>query len=67
MSDVNDIPDNELLGRIMRNAGHSSSRGRRRKVPRWIIIADLTTLGSTYSQQLCRRFGLDPDEMVRRP
>ncbi len=59
---VNDIPDNELLGRAVRNA-----RGRTGRInPRWHGVADTFGLGSTYSRQLCRRFGLDPDERVKR-
>lgn len=63
VADVNDISDEELLGRAVRNARDKRSRGR---VARWAIISDLFALGSTYSSQLCRRFGVDPDEEVRR-
>lgn len=56
---VNDISDAELLGRVVRHKG----RGRR-KEPRWVIVMDRFLLGSTYSRQLCRRFGCDPDEKV---
>lgn len=59
---VDDIPDTELLERAVRNA-----RGRTGRInPRWIGVADTFGLGSTYSRQLVRRFGLDPDEKVRR-
>jgi hypothetical protein len=64
MPDVNDIPDNELLGRILRNLAR---RGRsREKLPLWSIVGDKFALGSGYSAQLCRRFGLDPDQIVKR-
>ena len=59
MSDVNDIPDNELLGRAVRGC-----RSRRGKVPMWSAIADQFSLGSTYSHQLCRRYGVDPEQVV---
>lgn len=59
---VNDIPDANLLGRVVRNA--RAQRGR--KQPRWVAVMDLIGLGSAYSQQLCRRFGMDPDEEVKR-
>lgn len=59
---VNDIPDNELLGRAVRTA---RARGRG-YMPRWVGVSEAFALGSTYSQQLCRRFGLDPDERVKR-
>lgn len=59
---VNDIADNELLSRAVRNC----RRGRgRAKLPLWSVVADRFALGSTYAGQLCRRFGLDPDEMVK--
>lgn len=64
MADVNDIPDNELLQRVLRNM---MRRGRsREKLPLWSIVADNFALGSGYASQLCRRFGLDPDQIVKR-
>jgi hypothetical protein len=60
---VNDIPDNELLGRAVRNC---RDRLAGKKSPRWVAVSDTFVLGSTYSRQLCRRFGVDPDEMVGR-
>lgn len=64
MPDVNDIPDNELLQRVLRNL---YKRGRsREKLPLWSIVSDKFALGSTYAAQLCRRFGLNPNEIVRR-
>lgn len=56
---VDDIPDNELLRRAVINA---RPRMYSRKHPRWVAVAGAFGLGSTYAQQLCRRFGLDPDE-----
>jgi hypothetical protein len=55
---VNDIPDTELLCRVVR------SRGYGRKGPRWVRVSRLFGLGSTYASQLCRRFGCDPEEQV---
>jgi len=63
MEDVNDIPDAKLLSQVVRNV--RAQRGR--KQLRWVAIMDLTALGSTYARQLCRRFGMDPDEEVKRP
>lgn len=61
---VNDVPDNELLQRVLRNL---NKRGRsREKLPFWSIVGDKFGLGSGYASQLCRRFGLDPDEIVKR-
>ena len=59
------IPDEELLRRAVENA-------RDRKAPRgyphlrWVAVADAFLLGSTCTAQLCQRFGLDPDEKVKR-
>ncbi len=55
---VNDIPDAELLGRAVRY------KGRGRKRPRWVRVADTFSLGSTYAFQLCRKYGVDPEEVV---
>lgn len=57
---VSSIPDEELL----RRAVVSIKRGHRRREPRWVTVSDRFMLGSTYSAQLCRRFGFDPDEYV---
>ncbi len=59
---VNDIADVELLGRAVRGC-RARLTG---KSPRWVGVSDTFGLGSTYSRQLCRRFGVDPDEMVGR-
>lgn len=60
---VSSIPDEELLRRAVANARQRRGRGYH---PRWTGVSDAFVLGSTYSCQLCRRFGLDPDERVRR-
>lgn len=57
---VADISDDELLRRAVRGA---RNRGRG-KGPRWLAVSERFALGSTFSHQLCRRFGLDPDEQV---
>jgi hypothetical protein len=62
---VNDIGDEELLGRAVRNCRARSGRAGA-KHPRWTAVMDTFALGSTYSYQLCRRFGMDPEELVKR-
>lgn len=63
--DVSDISDAELVSRAVRNArSHSHRKGASH--PRWVAVMDIFALGSTHSRQLCERFGLDPDEQVRR-
>lgn len=53
---VADISDENLLRRAV---CHLAPRAR--KQPAWARISDVFALGSTYSAQLCRRFGRDPD------
>jgi len=62
---VADISDEDLLQRAVKNARDRYSRkGQRHR--RWVAVASAFALGSTYSEQLCRRFGLDPAEYVKR-
>lgn len=59
---VNDIEDCDLLGRAVREC----RRGRgRHKIVLWSKVKDRFALGSTHAIELCRRYGLDPEEMVR--
>jgi hypothetical protein len=62
MGSVNDIPDNELLRRVVTNCRAAA----RRKHYRWVAVMETFGLGSGYSMELCQRFGLDPDELVKR-
>lgn len=55
---VASIPDDDLLRRVVRHVVRSRPR---RKEFAWAAVSDAFGLGSTYSAQLCRRFGLDPD------
>lgn len=52
------IADDELLRRVVRHVARSR---RRRKGFAWAAVSEAFALGSTFSAQLCRRFGLDPD------
>lgn len=61
---VDDIQDEELLRRAVRNA--RSKDRRNLPVERWVCVTHAFALGSTFAHQLCRRFGLDPDEKVKR-
>lgn len=65
MASVDDYADDKLLERAVRGCRHRDRR-KGEKHPRWVAVQDMFALGSTYSHQLCRRFGLDPDEMVKR-
>lgn len=63
--DVNNIPDEKLLERAVRSARSRDCR-KGQEHWRWVAVMDAFGLGSTYAHQLCRRFGLDPDEKVKR-
>lgn len=62
---VDSIPDAKLLERAVRGARDHTAPNRH-KHPRWVAVSQIFALGSGFSHQLCRRFGLDPDEMVSR-
>lgn len=62
---VDDILDAELLKRAVRSARSRHER-KGQAHPRWVAVVDAFALGSTYARQLCRRFDLDPDELVKR-
>jgi len=56
---VESITDEELVRRALLNT--------RLKIgePRWAATMRVFGLGSTYAAQLCRRFGLEPDEVKK--
>ena len=53
---VADIPDAELLERAVKSV---TSRCKREFA--WVAIRETFGLGSTFSVQLCERFGIDPE------
>ena len=62
---VRNIADEELLRRAVRSARDTTYR-KGVKYPRWVGVMRVFALGSTYAHELCQRFDLDPDEMVKR-
>lgn len=62
---VSSIPDAELLSRAVTHCV-DPDKGKGVKHPRWVAVMATFLLSSGYSMELCRRFGLDPDEMVKR-
>ena len=52
-----DIPDSELLSRVVAHLIKSRHKSR----PAWAAIYDAFCLGSSFSAQLCQRFGYDSD------
>lgn len=61
---VADIDDVTLLARAVRSA--RGNYNKRVAHFRWVAVSHAFGLGSTYSCQLCERFGLDPYEEVKR-
>lgn len=56
---VDSIPDADLVKRAVVGAHqHGPMKAR------WQHVQDAFGLGSTFAAQLCRRFGLDPDQRV---
>ena len=51
--------DTDLVQRAVRNAMPIRSPF---PLPRWSYVGGVFGLGSTSAHELCRRFGLDPDE-----
>lgn len=51
--------DGELLERSVKKAFNGVQ-------PRWMCVRDDLAVGSSVAHALCRRFGLDPDEIVKR-
>jgi len=54
--------DEELIRRAIRASGKPSPRATQY---RWRAVMMTFGLGSTFAEQLCLRFGFDPDEKVR--
>lgn len=52
------ISDSELLRRCVRSVVR---RRKPKTLVAWSAVSDVFGLGSTFSAQLCRRFGLHPD------
>lgn len=55
---VASIPDADLMRRAVRNV---VQRRPKRQEFAWSAVSEVFGLGSTFSAQLCRRFGIDPD------
>lgn len=55
--------DDELLRRAVRGV---LPRPGKRSDPRWVCVMYTFVLGSAYARELCKRFGFDPDEEVKR-
>ena len=62
---LHDLTAEDLLKRVVRNC-RARDRRKHEAHPRWVAVADCFSLGSTYSRDLCRKFDLDPDELVKR-
>ena len=62
---LHELSAENLVLRAVHNAvDHHKRKGE--KHPRWVAVMETFALGSTYSKDLCRLAGLDPDELVSR-
>lgn len=59
---VASIPDDHLLKRAVELARPKTLRGE----VRWHVVGKVFGLGSTFSQQLCARYGIDPDALINK-
>lgn len=62
---VDDLPERELIRRVIASL---ASRPIKRwgGVPLWSKVGETFNLGSGYSAQLCKRYDIDPNMMVRK-
>ena len=56
--------ERDLIGRVMRNAQHVKTKGA--GIYRWTWVCNHFGVGSTVAHALCREFGLDPNDMVKK-
>ncbi|MFZ5936634.1 hypothetical protein ACOKS3_17605 [Pseudomonas sp. HS6-2] len=54
--------EDDLIGTAVRCVSGTS----RQKTQRWVLMMDAFVCGSGVAQALCRRYGLDPDEGLRK-
>lgn len=54
--------EDALVGTAVRSVSGTG----RQKTPRWVLMMDAFVCGSGVAQALCRRYGLDPDEGLRK-
>lgn len=64
MSFLRELTAEQLVERALRNARPRAVGG---SEVRWSAVADAFGLGSTYATELCKKFGLNPDEQVNGP
>lgn len=66
-----DMSDRKICGldplKLIEHAVRNARLHDVRKAPRWVAVMDAFAVGSTSGHDLCRHFGLDPDEEVKRP
>ncbi|MBC8877874.1 hypothetical protein IAE17_02675 [Pseudomonas cerasi] len=56
-----EFTEDDLLRRVVRAVGGS----RRNTMPRWALVRDAFGRGSGVGTALCRRFGYDPEEILK--
>lgn len=61
MSEVIGYSDEELIKRAVVHPAHRLAGD----MPRWAVVKVVFCTGSTVAKALCRRFNVDPDEIVK--
>ena len=56
--------ERDLIERVMRNAQKVKTKGC--GIHRWVWVCNHFCVGGTVAQALCREFGLDPYDMVKK-
>lgn len=51
-------------GLVWRAVMNATKNPRAANHPRWVYMRDAFAVGSTVAKDICRRFGLDPDEDI---
>ena len=63
-SDLHEIAAYDPIKRAMLNLAPRGRKGE--KQMRWVVVTEAFGLGSTYAKDLCHKYGLDPDELLKR-
>ena len=61
---ADDPRPSQLDARLVEGAVRNAQPRGYGAAPRWAAVRAAFGVGSTFAQELCRRFGLDPDEML---
>lgn len=61
-----EIEERDLIRQVIRNLQGPSRYRSKYGTPRWALVRDTFCVGSGVAVALCREFGFDPEEMMRK-